>query len=32
MAFSTIEPEFAALGADLDLGVQNMFAHLLNSN
>jgi hypothetical protein len=32
MAFSTIKPEFAALGADLDLGVQNMFAHLLNSN
>ncbi len=27
MAFRTVEPPFAARGADRDLGVQNVFAH-----
>ena len=27
MALGAVEPELAALGSDLDLGVQNVFAH-----
>ncbi len=33
VALGAVEPEFAALGADLHLSIQNVFAHLfLNSN
>lgn len=27
VAFGAVEPQFAALGTDLDLSIQNVFAH-----